>query len=132
MKIVKYLQAFFLLWSINLSKIEAQNLDAYRWQKRILLVFTPNEKQADYLLQRTIEADNKAAFNERDLILITVNDEKWYRQYGVKPTAFVVLLIGKDGSPKVRDTKPFTLSRLIKIIDAMPMRIDEVNRTKKQ
>jgi hypothetical protein len=132
MKIVQYVYIPFLLLSVNLSAIKAQNLAAYRWEKRLLLVFAPNEKNADYLLQRTIETDNSAAFKERNLLVVTVKEEKLYQQYAVKPSAFVVILIGKDGSPKVRDTKPFTMSRLMDIIDSMPMRQDEIKRNKKR
>lgn len=117
-----------LLIGIVSTPIAAQNLATYRWQKRLLLIFAPTDKNADCQEQLKIKADNIAAFEERDLITIVIKDEKWYKKYGVKPKEFVVILIGKDGSPKIRDFRPFTMQRLIKIIDSMPMRQDEMKR----
>lgn len=47
------------------------------------------------------------------------------RRFHVGEGEFVVILIGKDGGEKLRSQTPVTMERLIKVIDAMPMRQKE-------
>ena len=47
------------------------------------------------------------------------------RRFHVGEGDFTVILIGKDGGEKLRSKTPVTMERLIKVIDAMPMRQKE-------
>jgi len=47
------------------------------------------------------------------------------RRFHVAEGEFVVILIGKDGGEKLRSQTPVTMERLMKVIDAMPMRQKE-------
>jgi hypothetical protein len=53
-------------------------------------------------------------------------------QYKIAPEAFVLILIGKDGEEKFRSSTPVTIERINHIIDAMPMRQDEMKRKPRQ
>ena len=48
------------------------------------------------------------------------------RRFHVGQDNFTVILIGKDGGEKLRSQTPVTMERLMKVIDAMPMRQKEV------
>ena len=64
-------------------------------------------------------------------ITLTSADAQSARQrFGVEPGDFLVILLGKDGGEKIRSNKPVTLEMLTEIIDAMPMRQDEMKRQK--
>jgi hypothetical protein len=47
-------------------------------------------------------------------------------RFGVARSDFTVILVGKDGGEKLRDSKPLTYARLQATIDAMPMRRQEM------
>lgn len=70
---------------------------------------------------------------DRDLVVIdfdTVHRPANLLQsrYKVARNAFTVLLIGKDGGIKLRSVEPVRPERLFAIIDAMPMRQEEMHR----
>jgi hypothetical protein len=48
------------------------------------------------------------------------------RQFQVDDRRFTVVLLGKDGGEKFRSSKPVTIEKLDALIDAMPMRQQEV------
>ena len=119
----------------------AAPLAAERWNKRIVVAFAdaPNEKlrwQVDGLLtDRTMLA-------ERDMVVIAVAGNEVSAPYGAVPegasaaalrksygiapdTPFTVILIGKDGGEKMRQTEPVAAKDILGLIDSMPMRRNE-------
>ncbi|SEC29385.1 DUF4174 domain-containing protein [Terriglobus roseus] len=48
------------------------------------------------------------------------------KRFHVKPDAFSVILVGKDGGEKMRSDKPIPWETLASTIDAMPMRQTEI------
>jgi hypothetical protein len=135
--------AFVCLFCSN-SEISAQTFDLknYVWRKRVLLVLAPNAENELYKQQlRAIKRDKKD-FEDRDLIVIslfvasgldennkTISIEKvsaLRKKYKISDTEFRAILIGKDGGKKESREKPFDNPQLFKIIDAMPMRKDEI------
>jgi Domain of unknown function (DUF4174) len=126
------------------SEISAQNFDLknYVWRKRVLLVFAPDAEHESYKQQLRAVKRDKKDFEDRDLIVVslfaasgldennnTINAEKvriLRRKYNILNTEFRAILIGKDGGKKESREKPFDNPQLFKIIDAMPMRKDEM------
>lgn len=108
----------------------AQNIAVLKGQKRILLVFESDADSNFYIYQKAIETAHKAAFEERDLVVIKVTDEEIYRKYGVDSDKSMVMLIGKDGQAKVQQDHIFEATALFGVIDAMPMRREEMKRQK--
>jgi hypothetical protein len=51
--------------------------------------------------------------------------------YGVLPHEFRVVLIGKDGDVKLRQEEPISMADLFALIDAMPMRKQEIGQRSK-
>jgi len=82
--------------------------------------------------QHALLTNDAAAMRERDVIVQDITPEAARRdrpELGVNSrAAFEVLLVGKDGGIKLRRDKPVSASEIIALIDAMPMRQDEMRR----
>jgi len=118
------------------------DLSQYRWEKRIVLIFTPNSTNTMYQNQLRTFLNHRSGFEERDLItfqlfgkgkgklseqtLSSENVQELYRQFGIGKNEFTVILIGKDGSEKLRTTDLLPVRKLFSVIDAMPMRQREL------
>jgi hypothetical protein len=50
------------------------------------------------------------------------------RQFNVGEGEFSIFLIGKDGTVKLRSNDPVATSEIFSLIDAMPMRQEEMHR----
>ncbi len=95
--------------------------------KRQLLLFTQNDT---VMAEKQLEIwnANQVGMRERDLIFkVVTSNELLYKKYKVdSQTDFTIILVGKDGSEKLRTHKLLTTKKLFAIIDAMPMRRDEM------
>lgn len=129
-------------------------LRSLRDQHRALLIFTSGTN-AQFLNQISALAANANDLRERDLVLIPIlsheDNKPWRetfrldtivtlsapeqaaarRRFHIAPSAFTVILIGKDGGEKLRSSSPVSLDRLLSTIDAMPMRQDEMRQRKR-
>ncbi|MCF6390199.1 DUF4174 domain-containing protein [Mycobacterium sp. MBM] len=121
----------------------ATELSDYRWERRPLLVFAPTDddpRLAETL--RRIES-SRCDFVERDMVLAVVvrdgtssfdghaidADEalRLASQFDIGEADFRVLLIGKDGSEKLRVGAVPDLPTVYAVIDGMPMRSREMS-----
>ena len=126
------------------SAQSAKTLRDYLWQHRILLLFSPS---ADHmLLQQQVDLwqANVAGLNERDILIFHVfpdqvkgadawdgeAPQKLRQQYQVESHEFCVILIGKDGSEKMRTYELLPQKELYAVVDAMPMRQREMREAK--
>jgi len=116
----------------------------HHWKHRILLVFSEAPANAQLQQQSSIIAANQEGMKDRHMVVYRIyqasvkgpdNTEygaegakKLRNQYGIQPGAFAVVLIGKDGGEKHRQTQAITADALFAIIDAMPMRKSEMRR----
>jgi len=120
-----------------------QIMETYLWEKRVIILFTPNTQNADYVAQKETLDNNQDGLLERDVIIIDVvdfnfvsfNGEKqphiatkhFYQAYNVPADRFSLILLGKDGEEKLRRDQTVPMQELFGIIDAMPMRQREIN-----
>lgn len=113
----------------------------YNLDMRVLLIFSPDDSG---LYQEQIQemAEHAEGIDERDLVLFSifpaegVNPEneplnqahvvELRQQFGVEENDFVVVLIGKDGTEKLRETGFLNSETLFSTIDSMPMRQEEI------
>ena len=120
--------------------VNAQSFDNFRWKHRILVVCTESLTGKDY--QEQIEAlrSDPDGLLERRLLIFSLTPESYAE--GLHPTrwkaaktraaaikkeqAFEVILIGLDGGVKKRQEQPISLKELYGLIDAMPMRANEL------
>lgn len=121
----------------------AGELDGYLWNHRPLLVFAPSASDPRLVETLARIESSRCEFTSRDLVLAQVltdgtsmldgrvlepdSARRLVDQYAVADNTFTVLLIGKDGSQKLRaDTVP-NLQTVYAVIDGMPMRGQEMN-----
>lgn len=116
------------------------SLDAYKWKKRLLLVFAPKQDAA-YQRQMQLFKDQQAGFTDRDLLVVHLLAEGTSRidsesidalateirkRFNVGQQEFQIILVGKDGTSKRRDRVPVPPTVIFNEIDAMPMRQQEM------
>ena len=120
-------------------------LEPFLWKKRPLLIFADaagDEKLKDQLA--AVERDRKG-FDERDMALVVVIADGGHAgeealtgeaaallraSFEVEDGEFAVILVGKDGTEKLRSNEPVEMARLFEVIDAMPMRRREMRERK--
>ncbi len=117
-------------------------LQSYRWESRPLLVFAPSEDHADYVkLVRSLRAQ-RAELLDRDMVVFHLLSKGQSRiekeslkaqvatalraRFDVRPGEAVMILVGKDGGTKARRPLDDDLSPIFALIDAMPMRLREM------
>ncbi len=109
------------------------DLDALHWHNRVVIVFG-SEKNKQMLQQQSAQlAGHSQGCEERDIKVFTVMIDSpgardLQEKLHVSRQAFAVVLIGKDGSVKLRKTEPVTADELFQTIDQMPMRRQEMKR----
>lgn len=117
-------------------------MQAYRWANRPLLIFAPSDDDPRLVRQRRPLADRAKGVAERDMVLIEVTGNRvtqdgrqvggpktiaeLRQQYDVSAEDFWVILVGKDGTAKLRRETPVGADELFERIDSMPMRRREM------
>ena len=106
-----------------------ETLDQYRWTNRLVLLFAPSEREEAYLLQMKILDEDKSGLAERDILVLS--DIGTLGRGQLRETlqidGFEIILIGKDGDAKLRSKMPTSVGELFSLIDAMPMRRQEMS-----
>jgi len=138
----------FFVWMLAYAQVSGSSgissaitLNQMRDRLRPLLIFAPTADDARLLDQvRSVETHSVEAA-DRDLVPITVLEsgisENGYRladqdviaarrRFHAARGEFVVVLVGKDGGEKLRSRKPLAFETLRSVIDAMPMRQEEM------
>jgi hypothetical protein len=127
---------------VSVSPARAAGLEKFTWDNRLLLVFAPTVEDPLLQSQQRLLAPRKDGVDERHMRIIeiaasntvTVNGQRdsdldasrLRRSYAVPTDAFAVILVGKDGGEKGRWTEPVSLDDVFDMIDAMPMRQEEM------
>jgi hypothetical protein len=120
---------------------DASAMASYRWKFRPLLVFADSESKAALSRQRAIVAAGRAGVAERNVVVVWIvgsavaaelgprpgqSAAALRRRFGSSPAKFRIILVGKDGGEKLTRSAPITAAQLFQVIDAMPMRRDEM------
>ena len=117
-------------------------LGPYRWDHRLLLVFSPSPVDERLRRIESLVARDSCALQERDLLVGWLPESGPNRlgerplegdrgarlraAFGIDAGTFAVLLIGKDGGEKYRADEMADFDRLYALIDSMPMRRAEM------
>lgn len=136
---------FIFVTSISMhNPANELELSDYRWENRILLLFSGDRASDDLREQINELLADKTGLKDRDMLVFSItpqaethellygseydaSDHLW-EKYDITTAGFHVILIGKDGTVKLRDNSPVTSKKLYAIIDAMPMRQAEMRR----
>lgn len=107
-------------------------LTRLRWNSRVVVALAPTRDDPGLAAQRRLFAALGAQGRERDLVLVEATDDTpegaaLRRRFGAG-AGFVAILIGKDGGEKLRSHAPLGRDALFPLIDAMPMRRQEMTR----
>ena len=119
-----------------------QDLDDYRWKNRIVLLFSPALGNSMFDQQVEELKKDPDGVMERDLIIFVIKQDqvldlvhdrstplsagKLREKYLREGNRFQYVLIGKDGGIKLEKTEFVPNSYLYSVIDAMPMRRQEM------
>lgn len=147
LKVLIFCVWLIMSWSCEvkeeLHQSEYLDLQKYRWKNRICLVFSPSQSDPSYLAFRQQWSDQISEIKDRDLVLIEIvadsenrvngnaisesSKSQLYTRFRIDPQCFEVILIGKDGSEKLRGDR-ISVGQLFQRIDSMPMRQEEMKR----
>jgi hypothetical protein len=144
------LLAAVMLLSPLSTRADPDPLSAYRWKHRLLVVYVPDTESGRATL-RTFRASVDERMEDvlaRDLLIVPVGDlprpedalrpavdvgapgrSHVRRRFGLQGPEVQLLLIGKDGEMKARQSGAMLdLERVFELIDSMPMRRAEMQR----
>lgn len=98
------------------------------WQARPLVVFAQSPLDPAFIEQMDLLTDRIDEMAERDVIIITDTDPQnpSALRTALRPRAFMLTLIGKDGRTALRKPAPWDVRELSRTIDKMPMRQQEI------
>ena len=124
------------------------SLDQYQWKNRLLLVFARSPDEPGVTKQRRLNADRRGGFVDRNLLegflyetapgtlggdaASTDFSAEARRRLNVEVGALAVVLVGKDGGVKFRSERPVPPQQIFDLIDAMPMRQQEMRAKRTQ
>ncbi|WP_456268610.1 DUF4174 domain-containing protein [Kushneria sp. AK178] len=116
----------------------ANPLLADKWQSRPLILVTPSADNSDYERMRGIVETQRDAFNDREMVLYTVEEGTGMKEDQALTEAetgallhalglsaqgpLTTVLVGKDGGKKVEQQGFVDPRQLFDTIDNMPMR----------
>jgi hypothetical protein len=127
------------------AMMDAQFLNTYQWKSRLVLLFTPSPDDPLFLQQMSLLAEQSEAFEERDVLFISITpngeyentgrflEESLARQYhqhfSPDKNQFELIVVGLDSTEKLRARNTLTPpSVLLELIDGMPMRRQELRQ----
>jgi hypothetical protein len=117
------------------------SFEQFRDRNRVLVLFAPKADHPRFMEQADLIGGRHSGFMERDLVRIDVVGDTAAadgvtladgtarpirRELNAPDDQFLVVLIGKDGTQKIRRTEPLGVDELYATIDAMPMRQREM------
>lgn len=125
------------------SLTAVSGLDSYRWKSRVLIIF-PDKDNARASRQENLLLSDRKGLAERDLVILRCGPDGVSAIFGGAPALdrdrlgeeleapdagiFAAILVGKDGSVKLRAVEPVSSEELFTTIDGMPMRAAEATR----
>ena len=119
------------------------DLANYRWKNRLILLFSSQANNPLYRQQVDLLRADQPGLDDRNLLIFSVLSDRVVSQkaieradraaelrerYRVDENSFTFVLIGKDGSEKMRSDTLVTRDELHALIDAMPMRREEMRK----
>ena len=120
------------------------DLSQFRWKNRLLFLFAPNRSHPLFeRLQKSLTTQ-KAEVADRDMVVFEVLEsgsskmnmsgldpqvaQSLREKFDVQTGRFAVILVGKDGGIKLNRRDPTQLADIFALIDAMPMRQEEMRQ----
>lgn len=143
---MQYFKNIWLLAVVLISTTTmAQNLDSFTWENRILLLKDSDYNSRELNEQLKVLQNHQIKLRERDILIFIVTDDavldtkkkkttlksrQIIEAYGLKDFQGLIL-IGKDGGIKLKESFVVSPKAIFTLIDSMPMRQAEMKHSKK-
>ncbi len=103
-------------------------LDGLRWKARPVVILSDRRGDPRIAEQKAALEAGAGGARSRAIAVLSEDDGSGalHRRLGIK--GFAVVLVGKDGGVKSIWRQPVDAGRLFTVIDAMPMRREEMSR----
>ena len=124
------------------------NLSQFQWKNRLLFLFAPSRNHPLFEPLHTSLAVQKTEAADRDLVIFEILESdpssmntnyldpqaanSLRKKFDVPRGRFAVILVGKDGGIKLNRREPTQLADVFALIDAMPMRQEEMRQKKRR
>ena len=104
------------------------DLEALKWRARAVIVLANSPFDPLFIQQVDLLARGAEELAQRDVIVITDTnpDTPSDLRLKLRPRAFMMVLIGKDGQIKLRKPAPWDVREISRSIDKTPLRQQEV------
>ena len=143
---MQYLNNIWLLAVVLISTTTmAQNLESFKWENRVLLLKDSDYNSKELRAQLNLLQDHPEKLRDRDILIFlvtndavldtkkkktTLNSRQIVETYGLKDFQGLIL-IGKDGGIKLKESFIVDPKAIFTLIDSMPMRKSEMKPSKK-
>lgn len=109
--------------------VQPPDLADFMWVARPIVIFADAPQDPRVAQQLEIFAKRQDELDERDVVVLVDTDPSTLSplRRDLRPRDFNVVLIGKDGEVKYRKPNPVTVTELIRLIDRMPLRQQELS-----
>ena len=117
----------------DMDQSQEVDLDQYRWENRLVLIFAPSSVDNSYLKQKKELAGKSYELEDRDIIIFELlesgkstvdklpltDEQQSYlrREFEVPDDDFAFILIGKDCTVKLRSNQTVSTDDLFALID---------------
>jgi hypothetical protein len=131
--------AFLWAFAVIPAAWAAPPLARLTGKARVLVIAAPSFADPSLAMQNRWLQTNEAGLRERDVLVVRViggsveapgnislRAQSLLAELGLRDSEFGVVLIGKDGSKALQQAAPITSAALFRLIDAMPMRRQEI------
>ena len=120
-------------WQANPSRIFSTSdvdLSDMIWVARPLVIFTNSPLDPTFKEQMALLQEGLDMILERDVMIVVDTNPKLKTalRKNLRPKGFVWVLIGKDGSVKLRKPFAWNMREISRVIDKMPMRQQEIKK----
>lgn len=98
------------------------------WEKRLLVIFANTPNDPEYRQQLALLESRADDLHERDVIVVLDADPAAMSalRTRLRPRAFMLAIIGKDGEIKQRKPSPWDAREIVQAIDKFPLRRQEM------
>jgi hypothetical protein len=113
---------------------QADPLAEHLWVARPVIVFAPSDQDPRFQRQMRELESRAEELAERDVVVITDTTPGISRsdttplRAKFRPHDFNLLIVGKDGEVKLRRPGPVTAAQILRLIDRLPLRQQEIGR----
>ena len=138
------LKIIFIISCLFVLTGNSQNLEEHKWKNRVLIINTTDATASNFTNQLKEFKDSSNKLKGRKLVIYQIINSEYtvvnylngkrkrgkvseeLKHFFVKNNPFEVVLIGLDGTIKLRTNQILKKEDLFSIIDSMPMRRNEM------